>query len=79
MRLVLREGIRVTVIGLAVGIAGAFAATRLLENRLFGVSRMDPLTIAAVALVLLAVSLLACYIPSRRTMKLDPLLALRAE
>ena len=79
MRLVLGEGLRVTLIGLAIGIAGAYAATRLIEGFLFGVTRMDPMTIAAVAVVLLGVSLLACYIPSRRTMKLDPLLALRVE
>ena len=79
LKLVLREGIVVTVIGLVIGIGGAFAATRLIQNQLFGVSRMDPTTIAAVALLLLGVSLVACFIPARRTTRLDPLLALRVE
>ena len=79
LKLVLREGIVVTLIGLAIGIGGAFAATRLIQNQLFGVSRMDPTTIAAVALLLLGVSLVACFIPARRTTRLDPLLALRVE
>ena len=78
-RLVLREGLAVTVIGLIIGVVGAFAATGLLENQLFGVSRLDPVTIAAVAFALLAISLLACYIPGRRTTRLDPLRALRVE
>ena len=79
LKLVLREGLVVTLIGLAIGIGGAFAATRLIQNQLFGVSRMDPSTIAAVALLLLGVSLVACFIPARRTTRLDPLLALRVE
>jgi putative ABC transport system permease protein len=79
LKLVLREGIVVTLIGLVIGIGGAFAATRLIQNQLFGVSRMDPTTIAAVTLLLLGVSLVACFIPARRTTRLDPLLALRVE
>jgi putative ABC transport system permease protein len=79
MKLVLREGAAVTLIGLVLGIGGAFASTRLLQNQLFGVSRMDPVTIAVVAAVLLAIALAACFIPARRTTKLNPLLALRAE
>jgi predicted permease len=79
LKLVLREGAAVTAVGLVLGVTGAFAATRLIQNQLFGVSRMDPATIAAVAVLLLAISLLACFIPARRTRKLNPLLALRAE
>ena len=79
VRMVLREGAAVTIIGLLLGIGGAFAATRLIEGNLFGVSRMDPVTIAAVAVVLLAVSLVACFIPARRTTKLNPLIALRTQ
>jgi len=79
LRLVLREGLGVTMIGLLLGLAGAFAATRLIENQLFGVSRMDPLTITGTAFVLLTISLLACFIPAWRTTKLDPLLALRVD
>ena len=77
--LVLREGAAVTVIGLLLGVGGAFAATRLLENQLFGISRMDPLTILVVAAVLLAISLVACFIPAHRTAKINPLVALRSE
>jgi hypothetical protein len=79
LRLVLREGVLVTVIGLVLGIGGAFAATRLIANQLFGVTPMDPLTIVAVAVVLLAVSLIVCYVPGRRATRLDPLAALRVE
>jgi putative ABC transport system permease protein len=79
LRLVLREGLGITMIGLLLGLAGAFAATRLIENQLFGVSRMDPLTITGTAFVLLTISLLACFIPAWRTTKLDPLLALRVD
>lgn len=78
LKLVLREGAGVTVLGLALGVAGAFAATRFIQNQLFGVSRMDPLTIVAVALVLLGISLVACVIPARRSAKLNPVTALRA-
>ena len=79
LRLVLREGIVVTLVGLAIGIGGAFGTTRLIANQLFSVTPMDPATIAAVAILLLSVALLACYIPARRAAKLDPLSVLRAE
>jgi ABC-type antimicrobial peptide transport system permease subunit len=79
LKLVLREGAAVTMIGLILGLAGALVSTRLIQNQLFGVSRMDPVTIVAVAFVLLVISLLACLIPARRTTKLDPLLALRVD
>ena len=79
LRLVLREGLVVTLIGLVIGVGGAYAATRLLTNQLFGVTPMDPDTIGAVALVLIVVAFLACYIPGRRATKLDPLSALRVE
>jgi ABC-type lipoprotein release transport system permease subunit len=59
-------------------VGGAFAATRFIQSQLFGISRMDPLTIAAVALVLLGISLVACFIPARRSTKLSPVAALRA-
>jgi putative ABC transport system permease protein len=78
LRLVLREGFWVTLIGLACGLAGAYGATRLLIRQLYGVTPMDPLTILAVAAVLSLVALLACYIPGRRATKRDPLAALRA-
>lgn len=79
LRLVMREGLIVILIGLAIGIGGAYAATRLIANQLFGVAPMDPATIVAVALVLIAVAFLACYIPGRRATRLDPLAALRVE
>jgi putative ABC transport system permease protein len=79
LRLVLREGLVVTLLGLVIGVGGAYGATRLLTNQLFGVTPMDPDTIGAVALVLIVVAFLACYIPGRRATKLDPLSALRVE
>jgi putative ABC transport system permease protein len=79
IRLVVREGLIVTVAGLVIGIAGAFGLTRLIANQLYGVTPMDPLTIATVALLLTVVAMLACVIPGRRAAKVDPLKALRIE
>ena len=79
IRLVLREGLIVTMAGLVLGIGGAFALTRLIANQLYGVTPMDPLTIATVALLLTAVAMLACVIPARHAAKVDPLRALRIE
>ncbi|HEU4618323.1 MAG TPA: ABC transporter permease [Gammaproteobacteria bacterium] len=79
VRLVVREGLFVTVTGLAIGIGAAFALTRLIANQLYGVTPMDPPTIAAVALLLTAVAMLACVIPARHAAKVDPLRALRIE
>jgi putative ABC transport system permease protein len=79
LRLVVREGFIVTLIGLVIGIGAAFALTRLIANQLHDVKPMDPLTIATVALVLTAVAMLACVIPGRRAAKVDPLRALRIE
>jgi ABC-type antimicrobial peptide transport system permease subunit len=76
-RLVLREGLVVILIGLAIGIGGTYGATRLIANQLYGVTPMDLTTILVVALVLIIVAFLACYIPARRATKLDPLTALR--
>jgi putative ABC transport system permease protein len=79
IRLVVREGLIVTVVGIVIGIGAAFALTRLIANQLYGVTPMDPLTIATVALLLMAVAMLACVIPSRHAAKVDPLRALRVE
>jgi putative ABC transport system permease protein len=79
IRLVLREGFLVTTVGLAVGIVGAFALTRLIASQLYGVTPMDPLTIATVALLLTAVAMLACVIPARHAANVDPLRVLRSE
>jgi len=79
LRLVVTEGFGLTVVGLILGLAGAFASTRVLRNLLFEVGPTDPFTFIAVSLSLLAVALLACYIPARRATKVDPLVALRYE
>ncbi|MBZ5580788.1 MAG: hypothetical protein LAQ30_01045 [Acidobacteriia bacterium] len=65
--------------GIAIGAAGAFALTRLLEKLLFGIKATDPTTFAGTAAILLAVASLASYIPARRAMRVDPILALREE
>jgi len=75
--LVIKEGARLSVAGIAFGLAGAFALTRLLSSELYGVSPADPLTFFAVALLMGIVTLLACYVPTRRAVRVDPLTALR--
>jgi predicted permease len=79
LRLVIAQGLRTTLIGVAVGIAGALALARTLQSLLFGLSANDPLTLALVSLLLMLVALLACYIPARRAAKVDPIVALRYE
>ena len=76
---IVREGMGLALIGVALGLAGAAGATRLISTFLFGVKATDPLTFSAVATLLLLVALLASYIPSRRALRVDPLIALRAE
>lgn len=75
--LVLKEGAKFSLVGIAMGLAGAFAATQWLSSELYGVRPGDPLTYAAVSIVMAVVTLLACYIPARRAMRIDPLIALR--
>ena len=77
--LVTKLGLKLTAIGVAIGVALAIAVTRLISTFLFGVKPTDPLTYVAVAIGLAAIALLACYIPARRAMKVDPLIALRYE
>ena len=79
LRLVLWQGLVTALIGVAIGIAGAVVLTRTLRSFLFGLSPTDPLTFAAVALLLMLVGLLACYVPARRAARVDPMEALRYE
>jgi putative ABC transport system permease protein len=78
-QLIVRQGVLLTLGGIAIGLAGALATTRLLEGLLFSVSATDPFVYGALATTLLAIAALACYVPARRAMKVDPLAALRAE
>src|SRR4030095_9183948 len=79
LKLVLKEGMGLNLIGIAIGIAGAFALTRIMSSLLFGVGTKDPFTFVAVPILLAIVAFIACYIPARRATKVDPLVALRYE
>jgi len=79
LRIVLGEGMRIALVGVGVGIAAALGLTRLLTKIIYGVSASDPLTFTGVAILLTSVALLACYIPARRAMRVDPMIVLRYE
>jgi ABC-type antimicrobial peptide transport system permease subunit len=79
MRLVVRQGMTMTLVGVVLGLAGAFVFSRVMIGLLHGVSPTDPLTFAGVSIVLLGVAFLACLIPARRATRVDPIVALRTE
>ena len=79
MRMVLSQGLRLTLVGVAVGLAGAFALNRVLASLLFGVRPSDPATIASVVALIGTVALVACYLPARRATRVDPMIVLREE
>jgi ABC-type antimicrobial peptide transport system permease subunit len=77
--LIVRQGLALTLIGVALGLAGALGLTRVIRNLLYGVSATDPATFAGIALLLIGVACIASFIPARRAAKVDPLVALRHE
>jgi predicted permease len=79
LKLMMREGTALIAAGLVIGLAGAWAATRLIKGLLYEVSPTDPLTFIGIAILLIFVASMACYIPARRAMKVDPMVALRTE
>jgi putative ABC transport system permease protein len=79
LQMVLRQGLGLALAGAAVGLAGALIVSHLLTGLLYGVKPTDPATFGAVAVILMSVALIACYVPARRAMRVDPIVALRCE
>jgi len=79
LRMVLGQGLKLVLLGVGLGLAVSFAATRIIANQLFDVAPTDPVTFVGVPLLLLIVALAACFAPARRATKVDPLVALRCE
>jgi predicted permease len=79
LMMVVRQGLAVAVVGVAVGLAAAFGLTRLMRKLLFGIEATDPLTFAAIALLLALIALVASYVPARRASRIDPMVSLRSE
>jgi len=79
LRLVLSHGVKMALVGVASGLLASLGLTRLMSGLLYGVSATDPLTFLGVAGVLMLVAIAACYIPARRAMRVDPIVALRYE
>jgi len=79
LKLVIGRGVGMASVGIVLGLVAAFGLTRFLAGLLYGVSAVDPITFIGISILLLIVSVLACYIPARRAMKVDPLVALRYE
>jgi ABC-type antimicrobial peptide transport system permease subunit len=77
--MILKDGARMTLTGIGIGLIAALALTRLMASMLFGVKPTDPVTFAVVALLLCSIALFACYVPARRAMKVDPMVVLRHE